>query len=301
MLRLHKDWKLYYNLIKERCRNLIIHSIWSGIDQNKFDAWLNNFKTEEEKYFSACALDALIYRSNEQTYSLMYDLLTLRINNIFRELPPSIKIDKDILTLLKDKWRDPQIRLVCAVKSNDPSTESAYGISRFMKYQLSISEKWIIKPWEITESLEKGIKTFIFIDDFMGTGDQICEILEKEQIGEIIKNNYVIFAPLVAHENGITQLKDKYPNINVCYSELINNCDSFFDTFFNDEDNTIADAKRFYINMMKKRNIKYKKEEEYFGYGGLSLTYFFEHACPNSSLPIFYYENELWKPLFKRA
>ena len=81
MITLPKDWKIYSNSIRDRCRDLIEHKIWSGIDKNQFEKWRCNFKTDHEKYFAACILDSLIYRSNQQTYSLINQLIYRNINN----------------------------------------------------------------------------------------------------------------------------------------------------------------------------------------------------------------------------
>ena len=70
MITLPKEWKTYADAIKDRCRDLIEYKIWSGLDLMQFDTWRQNFITDEEKYFSSCLLDSLIYRSNPQTFQL---------------------------------------------------------------------------------------------------------------------------------------------------------------------------------------------------------------------------------------
>jgi hypothetical protein len=72
--RVPPDGHLYYEGIVERCHGFINCHIWEGLDKNLLRAWLTNFRTDEEKYFAACVLDALIFRSEKQTISLLRHL-----------------------------------------------------------------------------------------------------------------------------------------------------------------------------------------------------------------------------------
>ena len=71
---LPKDGAIYSDKIFNRCRDLIAYQVWSGIDVARLDAWINNFQTQEEQYFAACVLDALLYRSDDQTLALSKQL-----------------------------------------------------------------------------------------------------------------------------------------------------------------------------------------------------------------------------------
>src|SRR5687767_9010619 len=113
MIKLHKDWKIYNNSIRDRCRDLIEFKIWNGIDLDQLENWRRNFKTDEERYFSACVLDSLIYRSNEQTYSLMHQMLYKNLNNLFRLLKRGDL--QNFPYCLTDKIKDPLVRLVPAI------------------------------------------------------------------------------------------------------------------------------------------------------------------------------------------
>lgn len=47
----------YIATIRDRCHDLINSGIWTGLQNNNINIWLNNFVTEEEVYFAACILD----------------------------------------------------------------------------------------------------------------------------------------------------------------------------------------------------------------------------------------------------
>ena len=56
----------------------------------------------------------------------------------------------------------------------------------------------LAKP-DIRSNIKKGVRTFVFIDDFLGTGDQFIEFVEHEGLSSIIETNYTAYLPLVAH------------------------------------------------------------------------------------------------------
>lgn len=295
MITLPKEWKIYANAIRDRCRDLIEYKIWSGIDLIQFDTWRHNFTTDEEKYFAACVLDALIYRSNAQTYSLINQMLNKNLNNLFRMLgEPDLQNFPECLV---DRKVDPLIRLVPAITSEAPVTKSSNEILRFMKRHFRVCENWIINPWKIEDEIANGVKAFIFIDDFLGTGHQFEDVIIDSNLEAIIKSNLVVYAPLTAHTEGIYHLSLGYPKLKITYAEMLDkNVHSFFNNYFHNEQ---SEAKAFYVDMLSKRGINLGIGNEY-GYGNLELTYAFEHAAPDNSLQVLHKRNENWFPLFNR-
>jgi hypothetical protein len=295
ILPLPKHWSTYYNSIRDRCQSLIDLKIWSGIDINSLNAWKKNFKSDEEKYFSACILDSLIYRSNDQTYSLIHQLLYKNLNNLLRSegIQSLTKFPLNIQTVNPD----PLVRFVPVMTSEDPVTKSSYEILRFMKRFFSIKECWIINPSEIERCLSQGVKTVVFIDDFLGTGKQFDEICIYANIYDLIKKSNIVYAPLVAHEDGISYLKTIHPNLKItCVEMLTSKNHSFFKNYF---PSCEEEAKMFYVDLMKNRNLEFDPVEP-FGYGNMELTYSFEHSSPDNSLQILNKSSDNWKPLFNR-
>ena len=295
MITLPKEWKIYSNSIRDRCRDLIEYKIWGGIDLIKFDAWRNNFKTDDEKYFSACVLDSIIYRSNSQTYSLINQILYKNLNNLFRILGEHDL--QNFPACLIDRRNDPLVRLVPAITKFSPVTKSSNEILRFMKRHFRVWENWMVNPWNIEKEIIKGVKAFIFIDDFLGTGHQFEDVILDSNLSDIIKNNLIIYAPLIAHEEGISYLNLIYPQLNITYSEkLKKNSHSFFINYFEHEQN---EAKAFYLDMLAQRGITYGAGNQY-GYGNMELTFAFEHAAPDNSLQVLHQRHDNWVPLFNR-
>jgi hypothetical protein len=217
------DGLTYTEEVLERCRGLIQCGIWAGLHVARLRGWLNNFRTDEEKYFAACILDNLIYRSEQQTVSLIRQLLQRTLADLTRRDPTPLGPVGDWLTLLRtDPWgTDPRLRLVASVERNDPPTKSAYVIARLMKRYLRINESWIITPWSVAESARKGTQVFVYIDDFLGTGDQFSEIAESEKLQPLFDATYSTYAPLAAHSRGIVSLRNSCPHLRVAPVEIL--------------------------------------------------------------------------------
>lgn len=301
---LPKDGQTYHTDIFDRCTELINFGIWGGLHLSRFRSWITNFKTDEEKYFAACVLDNLIYRSKDQTIALLEQLFQRVIPDLTRLDPSPIGNLQDCLIDLRNGSKDPGIRLVTAVKQQDPPTKSAHEIARFMRRYLSISETWMIKPWEIASLVGRGITVFIFIDDFLGTGEQFEELLSAERIDPVVLSKiYAVYAPVTSHEKGVAELTRKFPKLRVRSVESLTPSYGVFSatsTCFSDGTNTPDLAKMFYYDLLKKNSIAIGGPNRR-GFGHLELTYAFEHATPDNSLPILWWPHSAaWTPLFDR-
>jgi hypothetical protein len=295
----------YIEEVLGRCRDLIQCGVWAGLHAARLRRWLTNFRTDEEKYFAACILDNLIYRSEQQTVSLIRQLLQRTLADLTRQDPTPLGAVRDWLTLLRTDPRgtDPRLRLVALVQRDDPPTKSAHVIARLMKRYLHINESWIITPWSVSPSAKKGTQVFVYIDDFLGTGDQFSEIVGLEKLGPTFDATYSAYAPLAAHVRGITTLRNSYPHLRVAPVEVLSEDYSLFSPkslTFDDGVNTPEAAERFYSALVASRGITlYGCDRR--GYGGLELAYTFSHGVADNCLPILWYPHSAdWQPLLDR-
>jgi hypothetical protein len=294
----------YIEEVVERCKNLIQCGIWAGLHMTRLRSWLKNFCTYEERYFSACILDSMIYRSEQQTVSLVRQLLQRTLVDRTRTDPTPLGSLNDWIGLLRaPRGQDPHLRLVAVVQRDDPPTKSAYVIARLMKRYLRISEDWIITPWGVAESIASGIRVFVYIDDFLGTGEQFAEMALLERLMPTFDTTYSVYAPLAAHQRGITKLQTSCPHLRVAPVELLGEEHSIFaptSFAFDDGVNTPEAAEQFYLSLLASRGITlYGCDRR--GYGGLELAYAFSHAVPDNCLPILWYPHSAnWQPLFDR-
>jgi hypothetical protein len=287
--------------ILARSLDLIGRGIWSGIKPVRLNRWFKNFGTEEERYFAACVLDHLIYRSDEQTTALAVHLFHRSLVDLARLDPPKVHLTSGWLEQLRDA--QSSVRLVAAVKRADYTHKSAYLISRLMKRQLGVRPQWIAKAWELNQHLKTGAQVFIFIDDFLGTGRQFEELVQQENLDWMFASAYVVYAPFAAHRSGIDYLKKRFPVLRIASAEILDERHDIFDSrarCFDDSVNTPEAAKAFYLDLIKRKGLTIQPSSS-LGFGGLGLAYVFEHAVPDNNLPIFWSPGpDAWSPLFDR-
>lgn len=300
---LPRDWRVYSDQILERCASLIQYGIWGDFKSSQLRRWMNNFTTDEERYFAACVLDTLIYRSKDQTLALIRQLFQRSLTDLTRldNTPQGQIEDWQDLLQTEPSIRDSGVRLVAVVKKTDPPGKSAQVIARYMMQDLSISRRRLSNPWEIKRHINNGANIFIFIDDFLGTGDQFDEVVSSEHLAPYFSTFYCVYAPLVAHIEGIKHLRSKYKNLRVSPVEILDDSYGLFHNTskaFDDQANTPTSAKEFYYELIKKKGINIRGPERR-GYGHLELAYAFEHATPDNCLPILWWRKGQWEPLFK--
>lgn len=299
---LPKDGPIYSENIFNRCRALISYEVWSGIDMVRMDAWINNFRTPEEQYFGACVLDFLIYRSDRQTVALMRQLFQRIIPDLQRtsSLPFCLR---NIYDKLRDASVDPGIRLVPVFSPSDPPTKSALTIARMLKRHLRFSEHWIIRPDEVQRCVSSGAQAVVFIDDFLGTGDQFGDFLTDAALTPCLAGACCIYTPLAGHIEGCNRLHTAFPNLHVAPVEVLTDRHGLFsDTagVFPDSINSRESARDFYYDLIKQRKIAVSGPDRR-GYGHFELVYAFENAVPDNSLPIIWWaKSPDWQPLFDR-
>lgn len=296
--------ELFIDQVVERCRGLINSGIWAQITEDRVDRWLENFVTPTERYFGACILDALIYRSGSQTVALMQQLFQ-------REIPEHLKRVSQFKAAPVD-WLEelsrpeylpaPSVLLVPVIKITDPPTKSGPLLARLYRRHLRLNQVWMIWPWEIESRRRKGYNNFLFVDDFLATGDQFKEFANQFALDKVLEGAFALYAPLVACEKGIERLKETTPNISVVTAEKVQEKYNIFSAesnWFKDGKNTPAVAKEFYRELLHRLKLPLAPET-LDGYGNLALAYAFEHAVPDNSLPLLWLRTSNWEPLFER-
>lgn len=286
-----------------RVKTLIAKKVWAEIEMLSFRTWLRNFKTDEEKYFAAHLLDALIFRSNKMINSSFLD--------IFNQIIPKALQDYGFHYLLDDYYNlsqkeDCSIKFV-TVEKTSPGASGDLFIRSFRK-QLRINKKHVISLGTAVQQAE-AIDVLVFIDDITGTGKQFSKCLNSaygntdKSLYETFRSKLIIYSPLFGHIKAINKIKTDFSSVVISPVEILSNDHGFFysnDGRFRDGVNSVEDAKEFYRNIFSTRDVSLRAP---FGFQKQALTCFFsDSSTPNNSLPIYYHDQDLdsWQPLFRR-
>lgn len=291
------DGPTFIEQVVSRCHSLISCGIWSGFHISKLNVWWNNFHTDTERYFAACLLDKLIYRSEDQTLSLMRQLLQ-------RSLPDhgdAVGGITDWEERLGRSLFDTKVRMIPVIPHGTPQAKSAHIILRMFEKRLNVDKSRLAAAEELPQLAASGVDTILFIDDLLGTGTQFVEEFAiPHHLNTAPASLRLIYAPLVAHQEGLKMIADNVPSVSVVSAEILGPEHAIFGpngNTFGDSVNSAVSAWNFYRELLHGRGIGTALR----GFGDLELAFFFEHATPDNSLPIFWWNNSpQWKPLFHR-
>ena len=192
---LPKDGRIYTRRILERCRKLIEFNVWSGIQQNRLDLWFNNFEDDTGKYFAARVLDSLIYRSNDQTTSLMRHLFQVQIPKYARQnrLP---EVLHHPFYHLQDQSIVHPLKIVPVIPQDEGPAKSGPIIARMYRRNLRFGNNYLIHPNRMYSAVGE-VECVIFVDDFLGTGQQFSRFLQEIKLESISSECCFVYAPLV--------------------------------------------------------------------------------------------------------
>jgi hypothetical protein len=128
----------------------------------------------------------------------------------------------------------------------------------------------------------------VFVDDFSGTGDQVCEAWGETL--ELLPGNPTVILSLVRVRNRARKRIQLETDISVHpYLEL------------QDRDNIFSQKCKYFSETEKNAIHKYclradKKNPK--GYSDCGLVLVFAHKCPNNSIPILHSNSRKWRGLF---
>ena len=194
--RLPKDALIYTRSIFDRSRYLIAYNIWSGLPPHRLDTWINNFQSPEEQYFAAKVLDALIYRPKSQTIALLQHLFQRTIPDLER----SHKIFSPLMNIYPNMTHtsEPHVRIVPVLVPGEAPIKSGAIVGRHLRRSLRFHSDWFLDSSRVQENIRKG-SVIVFIDDFLGTGNQFIEFVEDANLQISIDSGKCVYPPVALH------------------------------------------------------------------------------------------------------
>lgn len=293
------DWSsTFVQAIEADVGRLISQQLWP-IERARFDGWYGQFNSREERFFAAALLNRISLRTKKQFSAAM---LTLYRGLASQLLYPE-EDDLHLVRQLRGR-SDPKLRLVPVLRKSDPPTKSGVLVLRRLQRLLQIRSSWLVWPWQARDLLEGGsIDRVVFVDDFLGSGSQFKNFFAEWGFSKLINARNMLYAPVTAHSQGIQALSNAHKDLQVAASEILDgDCGFFSDSAWLSMcrgDLSSADAKAWYLDFADARRI-IPKDVGPLGVGDLALTYGFEHATPNNSLPALWYSGTDWGPLLER-
>jgi len=283
MINIYQDSQVFTNVVFESTKKLIKNKVWP-INPLEYKAWMKNFVTKEEQFLCACLLDSLLFRTDEQVIASYHSIFNQHIPTLQLKYKKDISVKRNILTLLQKN--QTLVKLV-TVNSADSAGKSSHVLANLLRKKLGILQSNIIAPADLDYYYDEGTSLFIFIDDFLGSGDQFQKQLDH-YLNPKWERGLILYCPLIAHERGIEDVFKNYPNVIIQPVELIAKDYCFFTKYFSDEGNTADLCKAFYKEFLNGKGFV----DDLYGYKGLGVSVAFEHSCPDNTLLAFRGDNK---------
>ena len=133
--------------------------------------------------------------------------------------------------------------------------------------------------------------TLLLVDDFVGTGKQVCDAW-KDTFAELVAGIGRVYLIVVAATPRSSERIQTDTDLTLAPSRWLDESDDLF-----------CERCRHFSDAEKSRLLKYNKKADRNnpkGFGECGLVVVFQHRCPNDSIPILHVNNEKWTGLFRR-
>lgn len=286
--------------------------IWERrVDGKSLQKWLDNFSDAEERTHALFLLSNFHYFGTREIRVMLKNAYTDKIlKPIIHKARMQNGNTKNFNSI--SKTIEEEISQTRFVGVGNPS-ESGTHLLYYFRQENNIPKDQFINSHEILKIQRSPIpdislKTpeitrYVFIDDMCGSGTQAKDYSENlvSNIKNINSDIEVIYLALFSTSSGLSVIKDETDFDKVdCVFEL----DSSFKAFGSKSryfercpDGISRDvAKR----ITKKYGERWLDENDALGFKNGQLLLGFSHNTPDNSLPIFWYEDPTWSPIFKR-
>jgi len=295
-------------LILSKCEYFVDVQLWPIQSILNPVRWLENFQESEMEY-ALSLLNSFLYFSNYLT-DQMFIAAFQGISNKIRERG-------GLFRRIESSWRSFVDRvIITAVTGEIPNiTDSGHIYARKARNLLRIEEQRIKDTKNTLQKLiSLGPRPVIFVDDFVGSGNQFIETWSRIfDLGNSIslsfkalasiKGNEFYYIPLICTEYGFSRIRDKCPEVILSPTHVLSSRYNALD------ENSIIwpnhlrpTAVDFLRQVSDRAGIPDTNggENDWRGFHKLGLTVSFEDSVPDATLPIFYWEENGWKPLIQK-
>ena len=292
----------------------MIHAgMWPSNDPGKVShkPWLANF-SESEAHIAAALLDIFVYFSDQQVTQLLRRSLRMLMQR-FGGNDVSITNKK---SLIYDRLART---IFVPVEGERPNpTDSGNFICRLVRQTLEIPESQVNAPDSALQQYVNDGKTIVFVDDIVGTGNQMSAAWVRDY-GSIVPksfreahiqtNRQCYYLCLACTEGGRSAL-EFLSGIEVVAAHDLEERDRFDTALRRIPDHPSGDVLQDNVeDLLKKYGFDldlngYMKQQTFpiFGFENLGLTIAFQHSIPDTTLPIYWADGVGdWMPLSKRS
>lgn len=294
---------MYIDAVLRKCELFCSCSLWPREPQIRPRAWLNNFE-EHERPVAAVLLDHFVFFGGVATDQLLSHSLR-RIAAAVRQHRGPVGLEQ----YLRDVVFTP-------VLGEDPNpTDSGQLFCRKVRQLLGFSDDRFV-PLTRAQQLAIAGRPIVFLDDFIGSGDQMARTWERQSETGVsfasISQKQALdasYVALVGTARGCQRLNTDLPNLRLIVAHTLDQTQSIKSIPSNPlmpdiddiPDRVEALLDRYHGALSLPAYLSTVNQRKY-GYSELGLLLAFDHSVPDATIPLLWASGPAeWTPLARRA
>lgn len=195
------------------------------------------------------------------------------------------------------------------VEGENPNTsDSGHLFARRLKKKLGVPEGRLLYP-EKALANHANYDTVIFVDDFVGSGNQMCETFARDYGGrsfaQLVNSRPTMtvgYCACVFTERGAGRLRNSLPMLDLSPSHVLgDDYNLSLTTSPCWKGLSPADVLGFLRAASARAGytLEDQSEDDWRGFHGLGLGLGFSHGVPDANLAVFFSTRNGWKPLVR--
>lgn len=285
-----------------KCEYFVNVQLWPTEQQLNPVKWLENFLPKEQDY-ALHLLNAFLFFSEPLIKQLLFAA--------FQGLSMPVVLGKPRARARADWAAFLDSVLVTRVTGEMPSdADSGYIFSRLARQELGLPQDQILTPeMAAAKILQQRSGRIVFLDDFVGSGRQLIATWNRAMVihgtnisfrtlARAFSNVEFYYCPLICTEHGLKNASRECPEIHVRPGHLLpGTYNALHPNSVIWPPQLLKEGAAFIEEASKRAGIP---DDQWRGFHGLGLTLAFYHCIPDATLPIFYWNQNNWRPLMER-
>jgi len=269
--------------------------------------WLANFR-QDEKEHAVHLLGGFMYLSP--------DLIDQMFRSAFQSLSSSFYSRSDSFLSFQTKWRlFVESVVVTYVTGETPSpTDSGLTFARKARQVLGIDQARIMQPSDAIRRLMERPGPVLFVDDFVGSGTQFVSTWRRQvdvspdsgvsfERLATLRGAEFYYCPLICTTYGYDNLKQACPSVHVSPAHVVS---ERYSALAPDSIIWPSHLRSTAVDFLRRASERAGIPDtdgnvnDWRGFRKLGLALALGDSVPDATLPIFYWEENEWKPLIRR-
>jgi hypothetical protein len=258
------------------------------------EGWLNNFRENEVPYALAL-MRGLLFFNGPNLEQLFQSAIT-------RLMPHVVSTSASPENRLEEWSHFLSSTYFTRIPGELPSeSDSGFIFLRLMRDIFGVPQNHLVSPQLAFDAAKQAHELkVVFVDDFIGSGDQMREHLEypygsgtQATFLDLSKTNQFYSCTSIGTEKGMGAITKLCPNlIAVTQHNLGDRYNIQSQDFF--APHGLKDFPKRIHDISLRAGIP---TNSVWGHGNLGLTVAFEHGVPDSTIPLFTHRTDTWLPL----